>query len=805
MLTDLRQALRTLAANPGFTAVVVFTMALAIGVNSTIFSVVNGVLLRPLDYAEPERLVVLFESNRQQGQERAQVSAATYLDWRERNTTFESIGAFRYRGFTLSGVEDLERIATVEVSPAVFDVLGRSAALGRVFEAADERPGAQHLVVLSHGAWRRRFASDSSVIGQALRLDDQPYTIAGVMPADFRFPADDPDVELWTPIALDYSALPSRPHRMYNAIGRLRPGVSLDDGAADMARVAAGIAAEHPDSNAGWSAALVPAHDQIVGDIGSTIWILFGAVVLVLLIASGNIANLLLARSSRASRDYAVRAAFGAGRGALVRRSVAETAVLCAAGGAAGLAVAYWGAGAVRRLMPATVPRGENIGLDPSVLAFTAAVSIGAGVLFGFVPALRAMRPNVLEVLQEGGRSGIGSRLTRRLADAMVVAEVALALVLVVGAGLLIRSFVQLTSVDPGFRTSGVTAVHLAFPSSRYARPVQKSRFLVELLDGLGTAPGLDRASAVSALPMSPLGVQFALDFTIDGLASASPTERPRAAYRGVMPGYFETIGMSFVQGRTFNAFDGRGDGQKVAIVNETLARRYFDGVDPIDRVVRLPMAGDLTIVGVVGDVRHQGLDAAPAPEIFVPYYQLALSEMQIVVRSDLEPAAVARAVRTQVARQDPGLPIGRVSSIEDLLATSIAQPRFNMVLLTALAVCAALLAAVGVYGVVTYAVTRRTAEIGVRMALGADPGRTFRHVVGGALRVVTLGVVVGLAAAAVAGQWLQSLLFGVPALDPVTFAAAGVTLFAVGAASASLPARRAARVDPMVALAVRN
>ena len=801
MQHDLRQALRAFAAEPGFALVVVLTLALAIGVNSTIFSVVNGVLLRPLDYQDPEELVVLWESNPLQGQAEAEVSAATYLDWREQTTTFERIGAYRHRGFTLTEGEDAELVTSVELSPATFELLGRPAELGRVFAPGEEEPGRGQVVVLSHGAWLRRFGGDPGVVGRSVRFDGQPYEVVGIMPRDFRFPADDGDVEFWTPLTLDYSALPSRPHRMYNAIGRLAPGATLEQAEADMARVAAAIAREHPDSNAGWGVRLVPAHEQVVGDIGSTIWVLFAAVVVVLLIASANVANLLLARSARASKDFALRAAFGAGRGVLLRRSVVETAALALAGGAAGLALAWWGAGAVRALMPADVPRAADIGLDWSVLAFTAAVSIGAGALFGFVPALRAMRPDVLEILQDAGRGATGGRVARRLADVMVVAEVALALVLVVGAGLLIRSFVQLTSIDPGFRTEGVTAVHIALPGSRYPRPVQKSRFFMELVDQVAAAPGVERASAVSALPMSPLGVQFELDFTIDGLAAASPTERPRAAYRGVLPDYFQTIGMTLREGRTFNRFDGRGDGQKVAVVNETLARRYFDGVDPIDKVVRLPMAGDLTIVGIVGDVRHQGLDAMPQPEIFVPYFQLALSEMQIVVQSALGESEVASLVRRHVAQADAALPIGEVSSIESLIATSIAQPRFNMVLLGALAVCAALLAAVGVFGVVSYTVARRTSEIGMRMALGADPDRTFRFVVGGALKVVLVGVVVGLAGAAMTSQWLQSLVHGVPVLDPITYIAAGMVLVAVGAGAASVPALRAARVDPVIAL----
>jgi putative ABC transport system permease protein len=386
----------------------------------------------------------------------------------------------------------------------------------------------------------------------------------------------------------------------------------------------------------------------------------------------------------------------------------------------------------------------------------------------------------------------------------MVIAEVALALVLVIGAGLLIRSFVQLSSVDPGFRTSRVVATDIALPALRYQGSEPKRRFFVDLVDEVRQAPGIDAAGAVSVLPMSPLGNDFALDFTIAGLESRSPSERPRAAYRGVLWGYFETMGIALKEGRVFTAFDGRPDGQKVAVVNETLARRYFYDVNPIDRQVRVPMAGDLTIVGVVGDTRQGGLGDAAGPQIYVPYFQLALSEMQIVVLTDLSVPDVTRLMRGAIARQDPQLPIVKVSAIADLVSASVAQPRFNTALLIGLALSAALLAAVGVYGVVTYSVTRRTGEIGVRMALGADPGTTFQQVVTGALRVVLTGVVVGTVASAILGQWVQALLFGVSPLDAVTYVAAGLTLLLLGAAAASVPALRASRIDPVRALRER-
>jgi putative ABC transport system permease protein len=798
---DIREAFRFLAANPGFAAVVILTLGLAIGVNSTIFSVVNGVLLRPLAYAEPDRLVGLWESNTAQGLDRSEVSAATYIDWRERSRAFERIGIFRYRGFTLTNGQDAERVSSVDVSPALVQLLGVPAHVGQIFTDEDERPGHERQLLLSYATWMRRFGGDPNVVGKSLRLDEATHVIVGVMPRDFRLPATDPDVEMWSPLTLNMGALASRPHRMYQALGRLSPGATLEQARQDMAAVAAGIARENPDSQEGWGVTIIPAHEQVVGDIGDTLWVLFGAVVLVLMIACANIANILLARSARASKDFAVRAAFGAGRWTLVRRSLVESAVLTLSGGAVGLLAAWWGIRALRPLIPANVPRAEDIGLDVSVLIFTAAVTIASGVMFGLVPALRAMRPNVMDVLQEGSRGSTPSRATRRLSDVMVVAEVALALMLLVSAGLLVRSFVRLTAIDPGYKTSGIVATHVVLPRARYQPPALKRQFIADLVARVKTLPGVTRASAVSMLPMSPVGVEFDLPFTIDGLAATSPSERPRARYRAVMPEYFRTMGIQMKKGRVFDSFDGREDGAKVTIVNESTVRRYFGNVDPIGKLVRMPMAGDLTIVGVVSDIRHDGLEASAEAEVFVPYFQFPLSEMQIVVATDRDAGTIARAIKTEMAALDPALPIAKVSSIEDLVSASIAQRRFNMTLLTALALCAALLAAVGVYGVVAYSVARRTPEIGVRMALGADAGTTFKLVVFAAMKVILIGVVLGLAGAAAAGRSLQTLLFGVPPLDALTYIASGLAIIAVGALAASVPALRASRIDPVTAL----
>jgi putative ABC transport system permease protein len=577
----------------------VLTLALAIGINSAIFSLVNGVLLRPLDYADPDRLVVLWESNQAAGQPQSETSGATYLDWRTRTRTFSSIGAFRYKGFTLTGPAEAEHIASVEASPALFRVLGVTPLLGRVFTADEEQPGHETLALLSYGAWQRRFGGRQDAIGKTLQLDGQSFVVVGVMPKTFQLPAGDRDVEVWSPLTLDTRSLQTRPHRMYRAIGRLAPQATLSQAQADMDRIARDLAAEHPDANTGWGVKLVPAHEQVVGNIGRTLWVLFGAVVLVLLIACANIANLLLARSVRVAKDFAIRASLGAGRGVLVRRSLVESGLLVCSGGVVGLGVAWIGVRALRRLIPATVPRGDQIGLDLPVLAFTAVIAIVSGLLFGLVPAWRAMRPNLSDVLQETGRGSTGGRRSRHLSDVMIAAEVALALMLLIGAGLLIRSFVNLTSVSPGFRTSRLVSMEIVLPQTRYESGASKKQFYSNLLDRVRVLPGVTHAGAVSALPLSPLGTQFDIPFTIEGLDAIAPSERPRAAYRAVMAGYFEAIAIPLDKGRLFDISDGREKGPRVAIINETLAKRYFSGVDPLGKMVKMPMAGDLTIVGV--------------------------------------------------------------------------------------------------------------------------------------------------------------------------------------------------------------
>jgi len=799
-MTHLRHTLRSLALRPGFTALVVGTLAVAVGANSAIFSVLHGVVLEPLPYAEPHELLMVWESNPSQDVEQSTTSAATFVDWRERSDAFESMAAYRYRGYTLTLDGVPRRIASVEVSPALFDLLGVAPVLGRTFTAEEEARGNERLVVLSHGAWENRFGTDPSVLGRAIPLDGEPHTVVGVMPRGFAFPPGDTDVEVWSPLTLDLENLLSRPHRMYSVLGRLADGVTQERARTEMEAIAGGLAREHPDSNEGWSVTLVPARDQLLGDTATTVWVLFGAVTLVLLIGCVNVANLLLVRSGERSKRAAVSAALGASPGRLLRHALVEGLVLGAGGGLAGLAVAWAGASVLRGVLPDGFPRVEEIGIDPTVVVFTAGVALLSSVFFSLAPAVRTATTDAAAVLQDSSRGSSLGRRSRRLANLMVASEVALALVLMVGAGLLLRSWVRLTAVDPGFRTTDVVAVAIELPRARYATSAQQQAFFTELMASLRGLPAVEEVGAVSYLPMSPIGVEFDMPFSVEGLEATSPSQRPTAEYRGVFPGYFEAMGIRLVEGRLLDALDGTDD-RKVVVVNETVARRYFPDRSPLGQVIDMPMAGSLEIVGVVGDIRHDGLGAQANPEMFVPYGQLPLSAMHVVVHTRGDPAPAVRAIRERILAVDPEQPVTRVNTIEELLAGSVAPTRFNMVLLLGLAACAVLLAVVGVYGVVSYTVSRRTRELGVRMALGAGAGSAVGLVLSQAARVVAGGAALGVAVALASARVLRGLLYGVEAVDPATYAVVVAVTVAVGLLAAAVPAVRAARVDPVEAL----
>jgi putative ABC transport system permease protein len=799
MWRDLRQSMRSLLADRTFSFLVVGTLTLAIGINTTIFSALNTVVLKPLDYDQPERLVMMWERNSGLGVNQELVSAATYLDWRERSRSFSDIAAYRHGGFTLMREDGASRISSVAASPALFRVLGASAALGRVFLEAEERPGNERLIILSQGAWQRRFGGDRDIIGSTIVLDSEGYQVVGVMPDGFEFPAGT-DVEMWSPLTLSLDDLPSRPHRLYNTIGRLSEGSTLEMAEREMADIAARIASENPESNRGWGVTLMSAHEYVVGSVSSTLWFLFGAVGLVLLIGCVNVTSLLLARSTKSTRDLAVRAAFGAGAFALVRRTLAESVVLATTSGVAGLVLAWWGTGLIRGLIPDTVPRAEEIGIDGLVLAFTAGILIATGVISSVVPTLKALRPDVRGILQEGGLGNVSGKRGRWLTSSLVVTEVALAAMILIGAGLMIRSYVRLTDVNPGFRARDVVAVAVAVPETRYGFD-EYAPFYQSLIEGVRAAPAYANAGIVSTLPMSPVGNDFEITFTVQGLEATSPSERPRAGYRAASDGYFRAMGMPLVQGRDFNVLDSEG-GVDVVIINETLRNRFFPDVNPVGRfLLGMPMLGDLEIVGVVGDVLQSGLGSQPLPEVFVPYAQLPLSEMHIVIRTENAVTEVANYVKTRVSEIDPQVPVSAVASMEDLVSNSIAQPRFNMALLAGLALSAIFLAAVGIYGMVSYSVAGRTPEIGLRLAMGGDSPAIARMVLGEVARLVILGLTLGVFGGLALGRLFQTLLYGVGSTDPLTYVAVVLGLLGVGMLATLAPAIRAMRIHPVAAL----
>lgn len=801
IMTGLRQTFRSLLSAPAFTAIVIVTLAIAIGANSAIFSVLNGVVLKPLPYDAPDQLIMVWEANPAQSLPQEPTSAATFVDWREQATSFQEMAAFRYRGFTLTldgGVP--QRIASAEVTPSLFRVLRTEPALGRTFTADEEAPGNERLVILSDGAWRTRLGADADIIGRTIPLDGVAHEVVGVMPPGFTFPIGDTEVEAWSPLTLSLDNLASRPHRGLSTIGRLGDASTLEGARSEMSMIAGQIAEDYPDSNQGWTVTLVSAEEQLVGDTDSTVWILFGAVTLVLLIGCVNVANLLLVRSGDRNREMAVHAAFGARATDLVKRAMSEGLVLGVFGGLAGLVVAWLLVSVLRSVLPVGFPRLDDVRLDPIVLGFTAIVSLVAAVLFSLAPALRSVRPDISSILQRSARGSSLGRGSRRAANAMVVAQVALALVLTVGAGLLLRSYAELAAVDPGYRTEDVVAVAIELPPSRYGQMADQQTFFVDLMSRLRSIPGVEAVGAVSYLPMSPIGTEFDMPFTVEGLEASSPSQRPTAEYRGVFPGYFEAMDIDLVAGRMLDERDGTDD-HRVALINETVVRRYFADRDPIGQMLEMPMLGNVEIVGVVEDIRHDGLGVEANAEMYVPFVRLALPALQVVAYAPGESTDVVSAIRQRILEIDPALPITRVNRISDLLSSSIAPSRFNMVLLVGLATSAVLLSLVGVYGVVSYTVSRRTQELGVRLALGADAGSMIRLVLGQAAGLVVLGVIAGVVVALGSARVVEGLLYGVEPLDVPTFTAVPIGLVVIAMIAAALPAMKVGRIDPVIAL----
>jgi putative ABC transport system permease protein len=804
LFKDLRYGIRVLAKNPGSTLVAVLALALGIGANSAIFSVVNAVLLRPLRYKDPAHLVVIWETKLSKGIFQESVSPPDYRDWIEHQRVFDQVAALRAQPAVLTGGQLPERVETALVSPSAFELLGVKAALGRTFISEEDQPGRNHVAVLSYGLWQRRFGGDSGVLGKSVIVDGNSFSIVGVTPRDFRL-LDTPS-ELWTPYTLDAKELSQRGFHTLRVIGHLKSGVSQEQAAAEMRSIARRIEEQYADTNSGWSTKIVALRDQLVGDIGPTLWTLLGAVVFVLLIACANVANLLLARAGSREKEIALRTALGANPGRLVRQLLTESVLLGLAGGLVGLALAAWGVSILEQFGPSNLPRLEEVTIDWRVLAFTLSMSVLTGVVFGLAPALSSVRSDLNSILKTSGRGTTGSRSRARWRNALVVSEIASCVVLLAGAGLLIRSFARLESVNPGFRPDHVLTMQIALPETRYSG--QKiALFYQQLVERLHALAGVRYAAIARNLPLA--GSDASLNFVIENRPVESSAEQSRAKYRAASADYFAALGIPLVGGRYFD----RTDGQKtpgVVIINNTMARRFWPGEDPLGKRMKAGFDGSqwCTIVGIVGDVKHTGLDAETNAEMYYHYLQIppelmgfVEGTMTLVLRTQAEPNSMVAAVRGEVQKLDADLAVFNVKSMQDLVGRSLAQPRFRTLLLGAFAGVALILAATGLYGVIAYAVTQRTNELGVRLALGAQKSDVLKLVVGEGAQLAALGIGIGLVVALPLTRIISRLLFEVNAADPVTFGTTALVILLVTVAASYLPALRAIQVDPVVAL----
>jgi len=792
-IRDARYAVRQLVKSPGFTLVALVTLALGVGTTTAIFSVVNGVLLRPLPYPEPESLVRVHEIVPQYG--RFSVAPATFLDWRQQNTVFERIGAYNTTSGTFSDANGPERVQGAAVSWDVFELLRVAPARGTGFTADQDKPGANNVIVLSHGMWQRRFGGDPNIAGKTVSLSGTPVTILGVMPAGFYFP--NRTAEFWRPLALN-PANASRGGHFLGVVARVKQGRTLAQAGGEMKSISERLALQYPENSAKESAEVVLLHEQIVGAIRPALMTLLAAVGVVVLIACANVANLLLVRASVREKEVAIRTALGAGRRRLVMQMLAESLVLAVAGGALGVLLAYLAITPIQTLGAGSIPRVADVTLDRTVLAFAFAVSIATGVLFGLAPAWHAARAGVGAVLKEGGRSSVGAG-GRWIRSTLLVAEMALSIVLLVGAALLLRSFAKLANVDPGFQPERVLTFQVALPQPSYPDDARRVLFFDRLVEKLGASPGVRAAGMVQTLPMRG---GYVLTFDVEGRPPAKPGEEPSANHRAVSPNYFQTLGIPLRRGRVFTAADADNT-QFVALLDEAFVRKHFANEDPIGKRIAIGNGAKspYEIVGIVGDVHYEGLDSTATPTMYVPFKQDVFSQMWMLARTDGDPAQLSSVAQQAVREVDPALPAFSMSPLGTIVSDSIAQRRFSMLLLGLFAVVALFLASVGLYGVVSYTVRQRTREIGLRLAIGAAPGNVLRMVLGAGMKLALVGVAIGLAGALALTQLIATMLFNVERFDPVSYGLTAALLLAVAALACYVPARRAMRVDPIVAL----
>ena len=813
-MNDIRFAFRQLFKEPRFTIIAVLALAIGIGANTAIFSVVNAVLLKPLPFPQPERLVAFGSVDRRlQSEGLNSMSYPDFFDFRAQNKTFEKIAIHRRESLALAGNGPAQSLRAEKVSGEFFDVLGVHPMLGRTFGRDEEKAGGGPnglTVVLSHAFWEQQFKDERSVIGKAITLDGQPYTVVGVMPAGFAFPIDADPADVFVTIAKDASTLDGtkpeteqRGNHSLQGIGRLKPGVSAAQADADLRTISAALTQQYPDSNSHFSAGVAPLRENLVGDVQRGLYVLFGAVGCVLLIASANVANLLLARATVRQKEMALRAALGASRGRIIRQLLTESVLLAGLGGLCGLVLAAWGTDLLVSLIPDSIPRSQDIRLDGAVLAFTFFASLGTGILFGLAPALQTSRLDLRGALNDSGR-GTSSGGHHRLRNTLVVVEVALALLLLTGAGLLLQSFARLSRVNPGVQPDRLLTAVITLSNTAYPKPENIALFQEQLLTRIRALPGVRNASTVFPLPLSGSNVTTSFDLQEhpkpEGQRDASPI-------RVAGSDYFQTMGVSLVRGRLFDSSD-RFESKQVMIINERFAEKFFPGENPVGK--RMQPSFSLTdddgpmreIVGIVSNVKHQSLRTDFTPEMYVPASQFPIGFLSLVVRTTTsQPTALTASIRNVLGQIDPGVPLTRVRLFDDYIARSLARPRFNAFLLSIFAGVSLLLTAIGIYGVMAYSVAQRRQEIGIRMALGAQKGDVLRMVVGGGIRLTALGVVIGITAAYALTRLLGNLLYGIGSFDAATLGAVAFLLGAIALLACWLPAQRAAAVNPLTAL----
>ena len=795
LLQDFRYAIRMILKNPGFSFVVVSILALGIGANSAIFSVVNAALLRALPFQDPDGLVMVNAAHQELG--KTQASPADFIDWQSRNSVFVQLAGFKNQYYNVTEVVEPERIFGLAVSTSLFPLLNIKPAVGRAFSSEEEKPGADRVVIVGHGLWQRRFGSDPGLVGKVLKLNNNAYTVVGIMPPDFEFPMAAQTVEIWVPLSLSPDLLGDRANHNVSVVARLKPGVTLQQAQAGMENIASQLAEEYPETNREFGVKLVPLHEEVIRGIKKPLLILFGTVGFVLLIACFNATNLILARSTTRPREFAVRLALGATRYRIIQQVFVESLLLAVLGGIVGLLLFAWGVNFFLKFGGDELAHIKNISVDHNVLGFTLLVSVLVSLAFGLVPALRYSRPDLNETLKQGGHSSTRGYGFRRLRKALVVGEIALALALLIGAGLMVKSFLRLQAVNPGFNPNQLHTMVVSLPRAKYPKSDKIATFYQQVLEKIKTLPGVQSVGATTGLPIQ--GGGGSATFFVGG-AEHTPSEKgANANFQAINPDYFRVMSIPLLKGRFFTEQDD-ARAPKVVIIDELTARSSWLGENPLGKHLIIDKT-PLEIVGVVGQVTHGGLAVGPEASIYVPYLQGPIPSMIFVVRTNFDQQATVAAVRSAVQSVDKDQPVYKIKSMEQIISDSIAHPRSISLLLGAFAGIALVLTVLGIYGLVAYLVTQRTQEIGIRVALGAQRRDIFKLVVGEGMKLFFIGLVIGVGMAFGLARVLSSLLYGITASDPATFLGVSALVTLVVLVANVLPARKAAKIDPIVAL----